>query len=185
MRYYPIGSIGERTAFVQNSNSVNPARQSHAHAHSIRVDPSNRFVLAADLGLDKLFVYRFDQMTGELQPNDPPFATVAPGSGPRHVVFHPSGRIAYLINEMGSTIIRFGWDSNRGVLTPQYETVSTLPKDFTGTSTCAEILVHPSGKFLLRHQPRTQQRGGGVFRRGGYGTADLDPEYLDPRQDAA
>ncbi len=144
----PDGSIGERTAFVQDTGaSVNPVRQSHAHAHSIRVDPSNRFVLAADLGLDKLFVYRFDQKTGSLQPNDPPFATVAPGSGPRHIVFHPNGRIAYLINEMASTIIRFGWDSNHGVLT-QYETVSTLPKDFTGTSTCAEILVHPSGKFV-------------------------------------
>src|SRR5271170_7300067 len=144
----PDGSIGERTAFVQNNGtSVNPARQSHAHAHSIRVDPSNRFVLAADLGLDKLFVYRFNPKTGTLQPNAPTFATVAPGSGPRHIVFHPNGHIAYLINEMASTIIRFGWDSNRGVLT-QYETVSTLPKDFTGTSTCAEILVHPSGKFV-------------------------------------
>jgi 6-phosphogluconolactonase len=144
----PDGSIGERTAFVQDTGaSVNPARQSRAHAHSIRVDPSNRFVLAADLGLDKLFVYRFNAKTGALQPNDPPFATVAPGSGPRHTVFLPNGRIAYLINEMGSTIIRFGWDSNAGVLT-QYETVSTLPKDFTGTSTCAEILVHPSGKFV-------------------------------------
>jgi 6-phosphogluconolactonase len=144
----PDGSIGERTAFVQDTGaSVNPARQSHPHAHSIRVDPSNRFVLAADLGLDKLFVYRFNAKTGALQPNDPPFATVAPGSGPRHTVFLPNGRIAYLINEMGSTIIRFGWDSNAGVLT-QYETFSTLPKDFTGTSTCAEILVHPSGKFV-------------------------------------
>jgi 6-phosphogluconolactonase len=144
----PDGSIGERTAFVQNTGtSVNPVRQSHAHSHSIRVDPSNRFVLAADLGLDKLFVYRFDQKTGALQPNDPPFATVAPGSGPRHIAFHPNGRIAYVINEMGSSIIRFGWDSNHGILT-RYETVSTLPKDFTGMSTCAEILVHPSGKFV-------------------------------------
>jgi 6-phosphogluconolactonase len=144
----PDGSIGERTAFVQdNGTSVNPVRQSHAHAHLIRVDPSNRFVLVADLGLDKLFVYRFDPKTGVLQPNDPPFANVAPGSGPRHIVFHPNGRIAYLINEMGSTIVRFGWDSNCGVLI-QHETVSTLPKDFTGTSTGAEILVHPSGKFV-------------------------------------
>ena len=140
-------------------------------------------MLAADLGLDKLFVYRFDQKTGALQPNDPPFATVAPGSGPRHIVFHPNGRIAYLINEMASTIIRFGWDSNHGVLT-QYETVSTLPKDFTGTSTCAEILVHPSGKFVYATNRGLQQRGR-VFRRGGYGTADLDPEYPNPRQDAA
>ena len=144
----PDGSLGERTAFVQDTGtSVNPAKQSHPHAHSIRVDPSNRFVLAADLGLDRLYVYRFDSKTGALQPNDPPFATVTPGSGPRHMVFDPSGRFAYLITEEGCTIIRFGWDSNRGVLT-QYEAVSTLPKDFTGKSTCAEILMHPSGKFI-------------------------------------
>jgi 6-phosphogluconolactonase len=144
----PDGSIGERTAFVQHTGtSVNPDRQTHAHAHSIRLDPANRFVLVADLGVDKLFVYRFDPKTGALQPNDPPFATVAPGSGPRHTAFHPNGRYVYLINEMGSSIIRFGWDSNRGVLT-QYETVSTLPEGFKGTSTCAEILVHPSGKFI-------------------------------------
>ena len=144
----PDGSLGERTAFVQDTGtSVNPAKQSHPHAHSIRVDPSNRFVLAADLGLDRLYVYRFNSKTGALQPNDPPFATVTPGSGPRHMVFDPSGRFAYLITEEGCTIIRFGWDSNRGVLT-QYEAVSTLPKDFTGKSTCAEILMHPSGKFI-------------------------------------
>jgi len=141
------GSLGERTAFVEHTgSSVNPGRQTHARPHSIRVDPSNRFVLVPDLGVDKLFVYRLDQNTGTLQPNDPPFASVAPGSGPRHLMFSPNGRWAYLINEMGSTIIRFGWDAQRGVLT-QYETVSALPRDFTGTSTCAEILMHPSGKF--------------------------------------
>ena len=144
----PDGSLGERTAYVQHSGaSVNPARQTHARPHSICVDPSNQFVLVPDLGVDKLFVYRLDPKTGALQPNDPPFATVAPGSGPRHVVFHPNGRIAYLLNEMGNTIIRFGWDAKPGVLT-QFETVSTLPADFKGTSTCAEILIHPSGKFV-------------------------------------
>jgi 6-phosphogluconolactonase len=97
--------------------------------------------------VDKLFVYRFDAKTGALQPNDPPFATVAPGSGPRHIVFHPNGRFVYLINEMGSTIIRFGWESTRGALT-QFETVSTLPEGFQGANACAEIGVHPTGKYL-------------------------------------
>lgn len=144
----PDGSIGERTAFVQHTgSSAHPDRQTQAHAHSIRVDPTNRFVLAADLGVDKVFVYRFDPKTGALQPNDPPFATVPPGSGPRHLAFHPNGRYAYLINEMGSSIIRFGWDSYHGILTP-FETVSTLPHGFQGASTSAEILVHPSGKFV-------------------------------------
>jgi 6-phosphogluconolactonase len=144
----PDGSLGERTAYVQHTGtSVNPDRQTHARPHSICVDPSNQFVLVPDLGLDKLFVYRLDPKSGALRPNDPPFATVAPGSGPRHMVFHPNGRIAYLINEMSSTIIRMGWDAKRGVLT-QFETVSTLPADFKGTSTCAEILMHPGGKFV-------------------------------------
>jgi len=144
----PDGSIGERTAFVQHTgHSVDPKRQTHAYAHSIRVDPTNRFVLVADLGLDKLFVYRFDAKTGAVQPNDPPFASVKPGSGARHTLFHPNGRIVYLINEMASTIIRFGWDSSRGALT-EFETVSTLPADFHGSSACAEMLMHPNGKFL-------------------------------------
>jgi 6-phosphogluconolactonase len=144
----PDGSIGERTAFVQHTgSSINRDRQTQPHAHTIRVDPNNRFVLVTDLGVDKLFVYRFDAKTGALQPNDPPFATVAPGSGPRHLAFSANGRYLYLINELSSTIVRFGWDSNRGVLTP-FEVVSTLPKDFHGTSTCAEVLMHPGGKFV-------------------------------------
>jgi 6-phosphogluconolactonase len=119
----------------------------HAHAHSIRVDPSNRYVLAADLGLDKLFVYQLDPKTGALQPNDPPSASVPTGSGPRHTAFHPNGRFVYLINQMGNTIIRFGWDAKTGRLT-QYESVSTLPEGFKGKDDASEILVHPSGKFI-------------------------------------
>ena len=147
-RLRPDGGIGERTAFVQHTgSSVNPQRQSHAFAHSIRVDLTNRFVLVADLGLDKLFVYKFDVKNGSLTPNDPPFVAVKPGSGPRHVVFHPNGRWVYLITEMGSTIIQFEWDARRGAL-KEAQTVSTLPADFHGDSACAEITVHPSGKFL-------------------------------------
>ncbi|BDI30188.1 6-phosphogluconolactonase [Capsulimonas corticalis] len=142
------GSIGERTAFSQHTgSSVNPQRQEGPHAHSIHVDPTNKFVLSADLGADKLFVYRLDPKTGALTPNDPPFAAVAPGSGPRHFAFHPDGHDVYLINEMGNSIVHFGWDSHHGVLTP-HETVSTLPEGFQGTSFAAEILIHPDGKFL-------------------------------------
>ena len=144
----PDGSLGERTAFVQHTgSSVNPQRQTHAYAHSIRVDPTNRFVLVADLGLDKLFVYKFNVKDGSLTPNDPPFAKSAPGSGARHVEFHPNGRWVYLITEMADTIMLFDWDSKRGALT-EVQTVSTLPKDFQGVSTCAEVRVHPSGKFV-------------------------------------
>ena len=144
----PEGRIGGRTARVQHlGHSVDPKRQRHAYAHSIIVDPTNRFVLTADLGLDRLFVYRFDAATGTLTPNDPPFATIAPGSGPRHVTFHPNGRWVYLVSEMGCTVTAFHWDSATGALTP-FQSITTLPAGFTGVSNCAEILVHPNGNFL-------------------------------------
>jgi 6-phosphogluconolactonase len=144
----PEGRIGERTAWVQHTgHSVNPKRQAHAYAHSIIIDPTNRFVLTADLGLDRLLVYRFDVHTGALTANDPPFAAVQPGAGPRHVTFHPNGRWVYLVNEMGCTVTAFNWDSATGALA-EFQTITTLPADFTGTSTCAEILVHPNGRFL-------------------------------------
>ncbi len=147
----PIGEDGrlaEATAVVQHSGSgPNPKRQEGPHAHSIQPDPSGRFALAADLGLDKILVYRFDAARGTLAPNDPPAAAVAPGAGPRHLAFHPNGRFVYVINEMASTITAFGYDGARGVLALR-ETVSTLPADFRGESFCAEIQVHPSGRFL-------------------------------------
>ncbi|MEO7412207.1 MAG: lactonase family protein [Opitutaceae bacterium] len=144
----PDFSLGDWTAFVQHTGkSINPQRQTHAYAHSIITDPSNRFVLVADLGVDKVFVYRFDQNTGSLKANDPAFVSVAPGSGARHVKFHPNGRWVYLINELASTVTGFDWDGDRGTLA-EFQTVSTLPAGFTGTSTCAEVEVHPNGKFL-------------------------------------
>jgi 6-phosphogluconolactonase len=142
------GSLGERTAAIRHrGSSVDPKRQTQPYAHCIRVDPTNRFALVADLGLDRLFVYRFDAQDGSLQPNDPPFATVAPGAGPRHLAFGPGGRYVYLVNEMASTIVTFAWDSKKGALTER-QTLSTLPAGFPGTSQCAEILVHPNGKFV-------------------------------------
>lgn len=142
------GGIGDRTAFVQHTGSgTNPQRQKHAYAHSIVPAPGNRFVLVGDLGLDKLFVYKFDVKDGSLKPNDPPFAAVAPGSGARHVTFHPNARWVYLITEMASTIIHFDWDARRGGL-KELGTVSTLPAGFSGVSACAEIRVHPNGRFV-------------------------------------
>jgi 6-phosphogluconolactonase len=144
----PDGSLGERTAVIQHhGSSIDPKRQTQPYAHCIRIDPTNRFALVADLGLDRLFVYRFNAQDGSLQPNDPPFAKVSPGAGPRHLAFDPRGRYVYLINEMASTIVTFAWDSKRGVLTER-QTLSTLPEDFQGTSQCAEILVHPNGKYV-------------------------------------
>jgi 6-phosphogluconolactonase len=144
----PDGGLGERTAFVQHTGSgVNPQRQSHPYAHSIITDPDNKFALVADLGLDKILVYQFDARDGSLRPNDPPFVAVKPGSGARHVKFHPNGRWVYLITEMGDTILAFNWNATNGALAP-FQSVSTLPDDFKGESTCAEMLAHPNGKFL-------------------------------------
>jgi 6-phosphogluconolactonase len=144
----PDGSIGERTALVQHTGKgVDPKRQTHAYAHSIVVDPANRFILTADLGLDKLFVYKFDSRTGALTPNDPPFAAVSPGLGARHVVFHPNGRWVYLDNEMGSKVVFFHWDSAKGLLN-QMQMVSMLPENFQGSSAAAEMKVSLDGRFL-------------------------------------
>jgi 6-phosphogluconolactonase len=142
------GRLGKATAFQQHKgSSVNKSRQEAAHAHSINLDPANRFAFACDLGLDKIMVYRYDAAQGTLTPNDPPAARIAPGSGPRHFTFHPTGRFAYLINELKSTVTVFAYDAEHGVL-HTLQTISTLPKSFRGENTTAEVQVHPSGKFL-------------------------------------
>src|SRR5439155_16858837 len=128
-------------------SSVNPGRQEGPHAHSINLDPANRFAIAADLGLDKVFVYRFEAARGTLTPHDPPSVATAPGAGPRHFAFHPSGRFAYVINELDSTVISFSYDAAAGVLR-EIQTITTLPGDFSGEYYPAEVLVHPSGQFL-------------------------------------
>jgi len=142
------GTLGKATASIQHTgHSVDPKRQKGPHAHSINLDAANRFAFAADLGLDKILIYRFDPAKGTLAPNDPPHAKMAPGAGPRHFAFHPGGRFAYVINEMGSTVTAFAYDAAKGALT-EIQTVTTLPEGFKGESWTAEVQVHPSGKFL-------------------------------------
>jgi 6-phosphogluconolactonase len=142
------GRLGTATAFVQHKGtSSNPQRQEAPHAHSINLDAANRFAFVADLGLDKVLVYRFDADRGTLAPNEPAAATVAPGSGPRHFAFHPNGRWAYVINEMANTVTSFAYDADKGVLKPE-QTISTLPAGARGDSWTAEVQVHPSGRFL-------------------------------------
>jgi 6-phosphogluconolactonase len=142
------GRLSEPSSTIQHSgSSVDPARQQGPHAHSVNLAPDNRFAFVADLGLDKVLVYKFDAAKGTITPNAPPFAAVAPGSGPRHFAFHPSGKFAYVISEMGNTVTAFSYHAAGGVLTPM-QTISTLPQGFSGTSYCAEVVVHPSGKFL-------------------------------------
>jgi 6-phosphogluconolactonase len=142
------GSLGEPSATIQHQgSSVNPERQTGPHAHFICTDPASRFVLACDLGLDKVLVYRLDPSTLFLTPNDPPAISMKPGSGPRHLVFHPNGRFVYVINEMRSTLTVCSYDPWKGALNT-LQSVSTLPPSFKGHNTCAEVQVHPSGKFL-------------------------------------
>jgi 6-phosphogluconolactonase len=142
------GRLGKATAAIQHKgSSVNQQRQSAPHAHSINIDSSNRFAVAADLGLDKLLIYRLDAAKGTLTPNDPPFASVAPGSGPRHFAFHPNGKFAYVINEMLCTVTAFSFDEKTGSLR-ELQTITTLPHEVRSGYSTAEIVAHPSGKFL-------------------------------------
>jgi len=142
------GRLGSASDMVQHTGrSVNPERQQGPHAHCVTIDRANRYVFVCDLGLDKVLSYRFDARSGKLTPNDPPFAQVKPGSGPRHMVFHPDGRFAYVINEMSSTVTAFAYDANSGMLR-EVQTVSALPDYFTGANSGAEVDVHPSGKWL-------------------------------------
>ncbi len=142
------GKLGEASAFIQHTgHGTNPERQEGPHAHSIDLSPDNRFAMVDDLGLDELFVYKFNSSKGSLTANEPPFARLDPGAGPRHFVLRPDGKFAYVIAEMHSTVTVFSNDAKTGTLHP-LQTISTLPKDFTGPNDDAEIHVHPSGKFL-------------------------------------
>lgn len=144
----PDGKLAESSAFIQHEGkSSNPKRQESPHAHSVNLDAANRFAFVADLGLDKVLIYKFDPSKGTLTANDPAFAATASGAGPRHFAFHPSGKYAYVINEIANTVTAFAYDADKGAL-KEIQSITTLPKDFKGTSHTAEVVVHPSGKFL-------------------------------------
>jgi 6-phosphogluconolactonase len=148
---FPIegdATVGPRSCIIRHSGSgPNPERQESAHPHSINVDPTDRFAIVADLGQDRVFVYRLDAAKGKLSANDPPYATVPPGAGPRHFAFHPDGRHAFVTDEMKGAITAFNWDGERGVLTP-YQTISILPANYGGLNTSAEVVVAKSGRFV-------------------------------------
>ncbi|HUQ93005.1 MAG TPA: lactonase family protein [Bryobacteraceae bacterium] len=142
------GSLGESASFIQHKgSSADPRRQQGPHAHSVNISSDGRYVICADLGMDQVLVYKFDAAKSTLTANDPPFASVKPGSGPRHFTFHPNGKYAYVINEMLSTVTAFQWDASRGVL-KELHTISTLPADFKGNNSTAEVVAHSNGKFL-------------------------------------
>src|SRR5712672_1925648 len=145
------GTLGEAADFVEHhGSSADKERQTAPHAHWIGTSPDNHFAFAADLGLDEVLIYRFNATKGTLAPGDPAFAKVNPGSGPRHLAFHPNGKFVYLLTEMEDSVTAFAYKASNGSLSP-LQTVSaltTLRKDFKGPKEAAEIAVHPSGKFL-------------------------------------
>jgi 6-phosphogluconolactonase len=143
----PDGRLGDFSAFVQHKgSSINMERQEGPHAHAVALAPDNRFAVVADLGIDKLIVYPFDPAMGTLG-NQPHITKTRAGAGPRHLVFDPSGRFLYVINELQSSVVSYSYDPARGEL-HELKTVSTLPEKFTANNDAAEIAVHPSGKFL-------------------------------------
>jgi 6-phosphogluconolactonase len=141
------GRLGASTAMIEHEG-VNPSpRDPGPHAHAIHLDAANQFALVADLGLDKLFVYRFDPAKGTLTPHTPSSAPLALGAGPRHFTFDKSGGRVYVINELNATITAFTYDAAKGTLR-EIHTVPTLPQDFKDKNSTAEIVLGPEGRFL-------------------------------------
>ncbi len=154
------GELGKATDVKRHEGVLGPRRASSAppgsfawsghdrpHSHMIQPDPSGRFVLATDLGLDRILVWKFDAGAGKLTPNDPPSAAFAPGDGPRHFVFHPNGRLLYSLQEEGSTVVTFDYDGAAGRLTPK-QTISSLPPGFAGTNYTSEVAFSPDARFV-------------------------------------
>jgi 6-phosphogluconolactonase len=146
----PDGRISEDGTFIQHTgHSVNPDRQTAAHAHWIAADPSDRFALTCDLGMDKVMIYKLNPTNATLIANNPPSASVPAGAGARHLAFSRDGRFAYVINELACTVTTFAWDAANGTLTAR-ETNPILPSAATVQTniTAAGILVSPDGRFV-------------------------------------
>ncbi len=141
------GTLGMVSEVKQHEGSGPKEQQKGPHAHCIILDRFERYAFAADLGIDKVMIYRFDRSTGKLVPAKQSFAELKPGAGPRHLALHPTGRFLYVIDELDSTLAAFKYNELNGTLTP-IDTVSTLPGDFSGVSYCADLHIHPSGRFL-------------------------------------
>jgi 6-phosphogluconolactonase len=146
----PDGSLKDQHQLVQLPGEPGPHKveQVSSHPHDIVFDPSGRFVLVPDKGLDRVFVFSFDAATGKLTPTAQGSVKSRPGAGPRHVAFHPKLPVVWVLNELDSTMATYRFDATSGALTP-LQVQSTLPSDFTGYSTAAEIAVTPDGRFVF------------------------------------
>jgi len=141
------GSLSEAVTTIQHhGKSVDPERQTGPHAHIAAISPDNRFVWVCDLGLDEVLSYRMDAAKG-LVANDPPFAKVQAGFGPRHVVFRRDAKFAYVLGELAASVTVFSYDAAKGAM-QQVQTISMLPQGYTGTKSGAEIALDANSKFL-------------------------------------
>lgn len=141
-------TVGPTVSFIQHEGkSITPERQAGPHAHSVNLDAANKHAFVADLGLDKVLIYKFDEKTGALTPGEQAAIDIAPGSGPRHFAFHPSGKYAYVINEILMTVTAMKYDAAHGTL-KEIETVPTISEAVRPEFSTAEVVAHPSGKFL-------------------------------------
>ncbi|WNG44304.1 lactonase family protein [Archangium minus] len=142
------GGLGAAVDVKQHEGSgPNAQRQEAPHAHQVRLDAANRYAFVADLGTDKVMLYRFDEKQGKLTPGTPPSVSTKPGAGPRHMAFHPNGRFVFVINELDSTITAYAYDAAQGTLTA-LQTITTLPDGYSGSNDCGDIHVSPDGHFL-------------------------------------
>jgi 6-phosphogluconolactonase len=141
------GSLGALAANLTHAGSGPSPRQTRPHAHAVVVDPSHRFLLAADLGADRIFIYRIDAATHGLSPAEPASTAVTAGAGPRHLAFHPNGRLAFLVTELSAQIHSYRWDARSGRL-QHLQTLPTLAADFAGPRRAAEIAVSHDGRFV-------------------------------------
>jgi 6-phosphogluconolactonase len=145
----PDGALGDQHQLIALPGEPGPHKveQQSSHPHDVVFDPSGRFVLVPDKGLDRVFVFRFDGTTGKLTPTEQGSVRSRPGAGPRHVAFHPKLPIVWVLNELNSTMATYRFDPYSGSLTP-FQVITTLPTDFTGESTAAEIAVSSDGRFV-------------------------------------
>jgi 6-phosphogluconolactonase len=174
LRIKEDGSLGEQTAFMKHvGKGKDPSFQSQAHPHSIDVSPDNRFAIVSDLGVDKLFIYRFDAATGTLSPDNPPFVAAESGGGPRHFVFDAAGKFGYSLKEMSGFVTVLAWDPSNGSFS-NIQDAKTLASNFIGGSDSAEIAIHPNGKFLYESNRRF--RGPNLWGPDTIAVFAIDPE---------
>lgn len=166
------GSLGSPTDSVRFAGKgANAQRQDKPHAHSATISADNRFVYVCDLGTDRIYIYEIDPAQGKVKPASTPYVSVKPGSGPRHFTFSPDGKFAYLAEELTSSVAVFAQDAKTGFLAIQQDGVASLPADFKGNNTSADLHTDPSGKFL--YQSNRGHNSLAIFSIGTDGTISL------------